>query len=200
MDDYKKQYRKACEDAFEGFAPNLAGCRDPNLVLQVVTLARSGLFSAEIAVAVGKTPKAIQKLFRRYDFPSLHNICPPRQSQRQGWKGGVKLMKGYRYIRTPDHPYGTKHGSYVAEHRLVVESKIGRYLTTEEVVDHIDGDITNNHPDNLRVFASNAEHLRVTLKDRCPEWTEQGLQALDHARRQKRRTWKGVAIQPIPEE
>lgn len=200
MNDYKEQYLKACQSAFEGFVPNLAGCRSPEIVLQVIELARSGLFSEEIAVIVGKTPKAIQKIYRRYNFPSLHNLCPPRLEQRHDWKGGVKMMKGYRYVRTLGHPNGTKHGCYVAEHRLVVELKIGRYLKPEEVVDHIDGDITNNHPDNLRVFASNAEHLRATLKGRCPEWTENGLDALDYARRQKRRTWKGVAIQSSHDE
>ena len=200
MDDYREQYQKACKAAFSGFEPDLTGCRYPDLVLQVADLASSGLFSAEIAEIVGKTPKAIQKIFRRYNFPRLHNILPPRREQRHDWKGGVKLMKGYRYVRTPGHPYGTKHGCYVAEHRLVVESQIGRYLTPEEVVDHIDGDITNNHPSNLRVFASNGEHLRATLTGRCPEWTEEGRQSLDHARRQKRRTWKGVAIQPTRAE
>ena len=43
-------------------------------------------------------------------------------------------------------------------HRLVAESVIGRPLTAEEVVHHIDGDKRNNNPENLMVFASQAEH------------------------------------------
>ena len=43
-------------------------------------------------------------------------------------------------------------------HRLVVESVIGRPLKAGEVVHHIDGDKRNNNPENLMVFASQAEH------------------------------------------
>jgi hypothetical protein len=45
-------------------------------------------------------------------------------------------------------------------HRVVAEEKIGRPLRKGEVVHHIDENILNNHPDNLHVFASQAEHAR----------------------------------------
>ena len=43
-------------------------------------------------------------------------------------------------------------------HRLVAESVIGRPLTPGEVVHHIDGNKRNNNPEDLMVFASQAEH------------------------------------------
>jgi hypothetical protein len=43
---------------------------------------------------------------------------------------------------------------------------LGRELTPEEVVDHIDGITIHNDPSNLRVFASNGEHLRETTSGR----------------------------------
>lgn len=198
--DHRETRKAECKKLFEDFHPDLTKCKDPEKVLRCVEMARDGFYSHEIAEAIGSTPKAVQKIFRRYDFPRLHNFAPPLREDRQGWKGGLKKMKGYSYLRTPDHPYATKHGGYVAVHRLVMEEKLGRYLEPTEVVDHIDGDIQNNHPDNLRVFASNAEHLRVTLAGRCPNWSEEGKQALQKARSQPRRTWKGVAIQPSPAE
>jgi hypothetical protein len=106
------------------------------------------------------------------------------------WKGGEKLMKGYTYRRVPDHPNGTKHGNYVAVHRLVMEQKLGRYLLPTEVVDHIDGDIQNNHPDNLRVFANNAEHLRETLKGRCPKWSDDGKRRISDAQKSHWRRYR----------
>ena len=126
--DYKLAYRQkhaqACREAFEGFEPDLSKSRQPDTVLQTIELAREGFYSKEIAARLGKTPKSIQKIYRRYNFPNLHNILPPQLEERHDYKHGTKLMKGYEYKRTPDHPNGTKHGSYVAVHRLVMEEKL----------------------------------------------------------------------------
>lgn len=46
------------------------------------------------------------------------------------------------------------------KHRLVAESVLGRPLTTEEVVHHIDNDKQNYDPSNLVVFPSQAYHAR----------------------------------------
>lgn len=196
MKNYRDRRTDACNLAFQGFEPDFLRCRDKEEAFLILDMAKNGFLSEEIGECIGKTPKAVQKFFRRYNFPCLHNIENLRMEEQPMWNGGTKLMKGYLYKRVPNHPNGTKHGNYVAVHRLVVEDKIGRYLLMTEVVDHIDGDITNNHPDNLRVFASNAEHLRETLAGRCPDWSEGGKKALDYSRRQPRRTWKGKIIQP----
>jgi len=71
---------------------------------------------------------------------------------------------GYNYkrIRTEDsnNPRYDKYSGCVAEHILVVEKIFGRYLKREEVVHHIDENIFNNNPNNLRVFATSADHSR----------------------------------------
>lgn len=200
MSDYRTSRRDACRALFADFRPDFSGCRQKDHAERILHLASEGHFSHEIAEMLGVTPKSVQKFFRRYDFPSLHNFHPPLREQRQGWKGGIKEVKGYLYSRTPGHPHASKHGKYVAVHRLVVESVLGRYLLPTEVVDHIDGNTKNNAPENLRVFQSNADHLRDTLAGRCPEWSEDGVARLDAARRQPRRTWKGRRIEPIREQ
>ena len=48
----------------------------------------------------------------------------------------------------------------VHTHRKVAELKLGRQLKPGEVVHHIDGNKRNNHPDNLMIFESQAEHAR----------------------------------------
>lgn len=84
----------------------------------------------------------------------------PKGENNPGWKGGVRMMaNGYRQIYAPDHPRRGA-GRYVYEHILVAERTLGRFLVSGEVVHHIDGNKLNNHPDNLRVFASQAEHIR----------------------------------------
>lgn len=52
----------------------------------------------------------------------------------------------------------------VHEHRVVAERMLGRSLTGDEVVHHIDGDIRNNNPENLHVFPSQAEHAAYHAK------------------------------------
>jgi hypothetical protein len=44
---------------------------------------------------------------------------------------------------------------------------LGRPLTAFEVVHHRDENKRNNHPDNLRLFASQAEHLMHHAKERA---------------------------------
>lgn len=90
------------------------------------------------------------------------------------WKGGRRIQGGYVYIYMPDHPYATGN-KVVLEHRLVMEQILGRYLLPGEVVHHRNGDRMDNRPENLEVFATNAEHLRHELAGRVPNWTPEGL-------------------------
>jgi hypothetical protein len=45
-----------------------------------------------------------------------------------------------------------------------MEAKLGRPLQPDEVVHHIDGDHTNNKPNNLEVM-DRKEHTRMHVKD-----------------------------------
>ncbi len=75
-------------------------------------------------------------------------------------KFGPVKRSGYIYIKDWSNPNCGKQG-YVAEHRLVMEKHIGRYLTKREVVHHINHDITDNRIENLQLFASPGEHTRI---------------------------------------
>lgn len=46
------------------------------------------------------------------------------------------------------------------EHRLVVDGLLGRRLRSDEVVHHINGDVTDNRPENLEI-TNRSEHARM---------------------------------------
>lgn len=69
------------------------------------------------------------------------------------WKGGRRVRDdGYVLVWTPD---GER-----LEHRVVMESKLGRRLHACEVVHHLDRNKGNNHPDNL-VTMTQREHAAL---------------------------------------
>ena len=72
---------------------------------------------------------------------------------------------GYILLRVGiKHPLADVRG-YAYEHRVVAEKKIGRALKPNEHVHHIDGDKTNNVPENLEVLLSVEHHFRHRIKE-----------------------------------
>jgi hypothetical protein len=75
-------------------------------------------------------------------------------SESIAWRGGrTKSSTGYMLVQEPLHPAAHIVG-YVAEHRLVMEKIIGRYLRPEETVHHINGKRDDNRPENLELWTS----------------------------------------------
>lgn len=65
---------------------------------------------------------------------------------------------GYIRILKPDHPFHDNRG-YVKEHRLVMEEYLGRYLTKDEIVHHINENPSDNRPENLQIM-TRPEHVK----------------------------------------
>lgn len=125
---------------------------------------------------IGKS-KRQKYMFALFECPYCHNFIETRKTigmkqvsckkcygeYRKGKHFGNVIDKvfisGYWYIYSPYHPKATKNG-YVAEHRLVAEKMIGRFLKEDEVVHHINMNKLDNREENLLVLTA-SEHIRL---------------------------------------
>lgn len=152
----------------------------------VIRLATEGVSLSEICRQVGGNRRHLKAFLERLDI----SYTPWDRSAPENnpfWRGGrIVDQDGYVLLKRPDHPNCDRHG-YVREHRLVMEAKLGRYLTKDEIVHHIDGDKAHNDPSNLAVFAANGAHLAETLKGVPKRMTPEGRAKLRAIGRQRQR-------------
>ncbi|QUT04043.1 hypothetical protein KFK14_12890 [Sphingobium phenoxybenzoativorans] len=137
---------------------------DPDILRRLVEQDR--MTQPDIAKLLGCSRSAVDRTCRRLGLKSART-GPRSGEDHHDWKGGRVLDKhGYVEIYAPLHPQAKKSTGRVGEHRLVMEVVLCRYLTSDEVVDHQDDHPRHNWPDNLHVYATNADHLRATLTGR----------------------------------
>ena len=89
------------------------------------------------------------------------------REKNPNWKGGFKNGDGYLEFLLPK---GCRFSSmadvkgYVPMHRLMMAEYLQRPLTKEEVVHHINGDITDNRMENLELFENTNGHSAYHYK------------------------------------
>lgn len=121
----------------------------------------------KIADHLGITQTALRRYFKKYNIPfketGYAKSISTSGENSGNWKGEKTLASsGYYSIYMPDHPKaGAKKRVY--EHRLVMEHHLGRYLTDDEVVHHINGIKTDNRLENL-LLLTNSEHIALHAK------------------------------------
>jgi hypothetical protein len=138
-----------------------------------------------VSEMTGIPAKKMTKFCRRYGI-TTQRTGPRGGEGHPEWKGGRFRLGRYMYIYAPDHPNATKQRR-VAEHRLVMEKKLGRFLLCSEVVHHLDGNPQNNNIENLVLFSRNSDHLAEELKGKVPNWTPEGRQAMAEMTERKRK-------------
>lgn len=75
-----------------------------------------------------------------------------KRESNPNWKGGRMRHGNYIMVLLPEHPYASKPWGYIFEHRLIMEDNLGRFLSRDEVVHHVNGIGDDNRLDNLEVM------------------------------------------------
>lgn len=84
------------------------------------------------------------------------------------WKGGKIIKHNRIYIYSPNHLFKNNQG-YVYQYRLIAEKILCRYLTSNEIIHHIDNNTLNDNPKNLYLFPSNSKHISYHNLKNKPE-------------------------------
>lgn len=120
---------------------------------------------AALAAEIGCASSTLQGMLKRWrirrkdPLPTLDELDPQRPRKQNA--------SGYIRVWQPGHPLA-QGGGWVMEHRLVAERVLGRYLTSREVVHHINEQPSDNRPENLLVFRNNSAHMR--FHNSPPDW------------------------------
>jgi len=112
-------------------------------------IADSGMSTKDAEQITGLHANYIAKIARENGFKFIDPFHP----------GYITKNRGYIMRYAYRHPYKNTRNC-VMEHRLVVEEHIGRYLTPDEVVHHINRIVNDNRIENL-VVMSKADHVRL---------------------------------------
>lgn len=117
----------------------------------------------QIAKELGITYGAMRRYFQKYDIPILDHIDSIQKyssgPNNANWKGGHRFStEGYIKLYMPEHPHAISN--FVYEHRYVMEQHLGRYLSKNEVVHHINGNKADNRLENLMLL-SPAQHAKL---------------------------------------
>jgi hypothetical protein len=89
------------------------------------------------------------------------------EKRKHTYQGRMRPQHEYIYVKSYDHPNRNSNNE-IAQHRLVMEKHLGRYLLKSETVHHRNGIKHDNRIENLEVVVSSPHYGKV----KCPRCNE----------------------------
>jgi hypothetical protein len=133
--------------------------RTPYTDADLSRLYAEGFTLKELAQQLGSSDEVIRRRMIAAGIPRRPRGQPIGKFLPNG--GRTVDKSGYHLVRMPGHPFA--RNGYLREHRLVMEKVVGRFLRPEEVVHHRNGIKSDNRPENLQLYATNAEHKQEDM-------------------------------------
>lgn len=93
-----------------------------------------------------------------YRYRILKESDRPTSKKDPSLPTGVMRKDGYLIVFQPDHPNANGRG-FVMQHRLICEATLGRYLTAQEEVHHLNERRDDNRIENLLVMPDYRTHM-----------------------------------------
>jgi len=154
--NYQKNREKILKQKRDRYVPNHHKCNDCYKMVSLKAKRCSSCSMKKIRKGGNHiTPEGIKRL--------SESKLGPKNPQYGKKRKRIINRQGYIFLYVPGHPNRTRQG-YVAEHRLIFENKLGRYLNHMEVIHHINEKREDNRIENLMLFESNSKHLSFHRK------------------------------------
>ena len=126
----------------------------------IVELYLGGKTTKQIAHQYGVYPQSVLNALKRRGIDRRKTWARASGPNNGAWRGGIRMIKGYRHRFIPSHPLARADG-WVAVHRFLMADKITK---KKQVDQHKDGNRINNDKLNLKVMKDNGAHRREHSK------------------------------------